>query len=163
MTRKKQVLVFLFDDFADWETSYAMTCVRNSGQFIVKTIAMDKALKRSASGLSVLPDLDFIPEVDLKDLDSSNTALLILPCSAPWDERTKFKIDLLVRHCVNEGIVVAAAVEIEALISKNGSLNNKLLLADNESDPFDFTKVILEALRIDAAPLKQSYEGVMFG
>jgi hypothetical protein len=163
MIRKKQILLFVYDGFTEWETSFALNCIRNSERFTVKTIAMDKAVKKSAGGLSVLPDLDFIPDVDLKDICAFTTSLLILPGGAVWDNKVKLKIELLVSHCIKEGIMVAASGEASQMLSANELLINKLFVPD-ESHPFDFANVIRNALGIDVVPSKQLvYDGVMFG
>jgi 2,3-bisphosphoglycerate-independent phosphoglycerate mutase len=69
MILKKKIFLFIYDGFADREVSHLLSCVVKSNQYIVKTIALDKMVKQSLSGLTVVPDFDFITQVDLKDID----------------------------------------------------------------------------------------------
>jgi len=108
MKNKRTVFFFVFDGLADWEASHALTGINKSRQFTIKTIAINKDPKRSMAGIKILPDLDFIPEVDLKDIDSTNTAMLILPGGAAWEDGGNSAIADLVLHCVQCQIPVAA-------------------------------------------------------
>ena len=67
----KSVLIFVFDGFADWEIGHAAVGIRKSNTYTIKTIALTKEPVISMGGLQVLPDIDFIPEVDLCDIDQS--------------------------------------------------------------------------------------------
>ena len=61
---KKTVLVYVFDGFADWESSYVCAELHQTDSFEVKTVAPDRAPKRSMGGIAVMPDyaLDNVPE-----------------------------------------------------------------------------------------------------
>ena len=74
---KKTVLVYVFDGFADWESSYVCAELNQTDAFAVKTVAPDRAPKRSMGGLAVLPDyaLDDAPE---------EFAALLLIGGNPW-------------------------------------------------------------------------------
>ncbi len=121
---KKNVLLFVFDGFADWEASYALVGINKSDVYQVKTIAVDLAPTESMGGITVLPDLDFLPESDLRDLDPSNTALLILPGGAAWVEGGNQEVADLVRHCVDQGIPVAAICGATIFLARLGLLND---------------------------------------
>lgn len=99
-TRKKTCYLFVFDGFADHETSPLIAKVCNQDIYQLKTIAISKDPVRSMSGMTILPDLDFMPEVDLDDIDNDNTAMLILPGGASE------KIPALIDHCISNDIPV---------------------------------------------------------
>src|SRR6478609_6047739 len=106
--RKKTCYLFVFDGFADWEASYAAVGITKSEYYQIKTIAIDKTKKESMGGLTVIPDYDFIPQVDLDDINSGNTGLLILPGGTAWEVKTNKRIAPLVKHCLENDIPVAA-------------------------------------------------------
>ena len=121
---KKNILLFVFDGFADWEAAYAATGITKSGQYNLKTLALDKNPKRSMGGMLVHPDLDFFPETDLKDIDKSTTAMLILPGGTSWEEGENLAIVDLVLHCVQHHIPVAAICGATFFLADLGLLNN---------------------------------------
>jgi len=121
--QKKNCYIFLFDGFSDWEVSYATVGIQKSEQFRVKTIGFTMEPVRSMGGLTVTPDTDFISAVDLVDIDSANTALLILPGGTAWEERLNEGISPLVAHCMLMGIPVAAICGATVFLADLGILN----------------------------------------
>jgi hypothetical protein len=99
---KKTCYLFIFDGFADHEVSAAAASIFNSNEYQLKTIAISKDPVKSMSGLTILPDTDFIPEVDLDDIDRDNTAMLILP-------GTNDGISPLIEHCLMLDIPVVSS------------------------------------------------------
>ena len=99
-TRKKICYLFVFDGFADHEVLPLVARVCNPNLYQLKTIAISKDPVRAMSGMTILPDLDFKPEVDLYDIDDDNTAMLILPGGSPD------KISALVDHCIANDIPI---------------------------------------------------------
>ena len=70
----KKVLLVLTDRWADWEPAYAISDIRISGMYEVKTIALDRTPKESIGGIRA--DIDYT----LADYQlSGSTAMLILP------------------------------------------------------------------------------------
>jgi len=122
--KKKTVLLFVFEGFADWEPAYALVGISKSNAYQIKTIAMDKTPKKSMGGVSVLPDFDFLNGTDLKDLDDSNTAMLILPGGVAWEEKTNAGIAPLVEHCFANSIAVAAICGATIFLADLGLLND---------------------------------------
>jgi transcriptional regulator GlxA family with amidase domain len=126
MVLKKKVYLFIYDGFADREVSHLMSCLVKCNRYVVKTIALDKTAKQSLSGLSVVPDFDFIPQVDLKDIDESNTELLVFPGGTGWEDKISFEMTSLMVHCIDQGITVAASGESTLLLAESGLLNDTL-------------------------------------
>lgn len=55
---KKEVLVFIFDGYADWESAYVCSELNapETG-FAIKTLSLDKEPKTSMGGFQVIPDM----------------------------------------------------------------------------------------------------------
>jgi len=115
---KKTVFYFVFDGLADWEASHALTGISKSNKFRIKTIALDKSPKQSMAGVTILPDVDFIPWVDLHDIDASNTAMLILPGGTAWRDNSNDRIADLVLHAIRQQIPVAAIGDATAFLAE---------------------------------------------
>ena len=122
--KKKNCYLFVFDGFSDWEASYATVGIAKSERFQLRTLALEKKPRKTMGGLSVNPEFDFIPEVDLDDIHDSNTGLLILPGGDAWLENKNDKIAPLVMHCMENQIPVAAICGATVFLSKLGLLDN---------------------------------------
>jgi putative intracellular protease/amidase len=125
-TRKKTCYMFVFNGFADYETSMATVGIRKSSEYQLKTIAMKKETVTSMSGLSIMPDVDFIADTDLVDIDNENTAMLILPGGTAWEQRKNEGITQLVAHCLLHGIPVAGICGATVFLSELGLLNRAI-------------------------------------
>lgn len=124
-TRRKTVYLFVFEGYADWDCAYATVGIRKSMEYDLKTIAMRKDPITSMGGINTMPDVDFRPEVDLADIDSGNTAMLILPGGTAWEERANEAITPLVTHCLLNGIPVAAICGATLFLADLGILDRK--------------------------------------
>lgn len=120
---KKNVLLYVFDGFADWEASYATVGIAKSLTHRIKTMALDKSPVCSMGGINIFPDTDFIPETDLPDIDSSTTSMLILPGGDSWLSNQNPDLYLLVTHCIQQNIPVAAICGATVFLANNGLLN----------------------------------------
>jgi transcriptional regulator GlxA family with amidase domain len=120
---KKTCYLFVFDGFADYETSLATTGIINSDSYQLKTISLHKEPVRSMSGITVTPDLDFMPDTDLQDIDSENTGMLLLPGGAAWEQGGNELITPLVAHCLLHGIPVAGICGATVFLAELGLLN----------------------------------------
>ena|ERR1041385_3855235 len=120
---KKTCYLFVFDGFADYETSLATAGIVNSNMYQLKTIALRKDPVRSMSGITIIPDLDFMPDTDLEDIDRENTGMLILPGGFAWEEGRNELITPLVAHCLLHGIPVAGICGATVFLAELGLLN----------------------------------------
>ena len=122
---KKTVLVYVFDGFADWESSYVCAELNQTDGFEVRTVAPDRAPKHSKGGLAVLPDyaLDDVPE---------EFAALLLIGGNPWLDPTSAPCAHTgntleyVQQCAphyrgGEHFVEAQAVADSGVVTANGS------------------------------------------
>lgn len=121
--RKKICYLFVFDGFADYETSLAATGIRNSSDYQLRIIGIRKDPVRSMSGMTVIPDLDFMPDTDLDDIDKDSTAMLILPGGTAWEQGKNETITPMVAHCLLHGIPVAGICGATVFLAELGLLN----------------------------------------
>jgi transcriptional regulator GlxA family with amidase domain len=126
MKTKKTCYLFVFEGFADYETSLATAGIINSNLFQLKTIALRKEAVKSMSGITVAPDLDFMPDIDLQDIDKDNTGMLILPGGRAWEQGGNEAITPLVAHCLLHGIPVAGICGATVFLADLGLLNRSV-------------------------------------
>ncbi|MEI9920341.1 MAG: DJ-1/PfpI family protein [Bacteroidota bacterium] len=131
---KKTCYLFVFDGFADYETSLAATGIGMSDEYQLKTIAIRKDPVRSMSGVTIIPDLDFMADHDLEDLDRDNTGMLILPGGMAWERGKNEAITPLVAHCLLHGIPVAGICGATIFLAELGLLNR----AEHTSNSMDY-------------------------
>lgn len=114
----EEILLFIFDGFADWEPAF--TCAEinfsNTG-YVVKTVAFDKEAKTSMAGIHVIPDysVNEVPSV---------FALLLLPGGYPWMEHKNDAVLPLVNYAVQNKIPVASICNACNFMADNGFLDN---------------------------------------
>ena len=75
----KNVYIFLFDGYSDWELGYLMPELAKNEEFKIKTFSADGNSVRSAGYLQVTP------EYSLKDIKIEDIDILILPGGFTWD------------------------------------------------------------------------------
>jgi hypothetical protein len=56
---EKNVYIFIFDGYSDWEISYAAPEIMNSKKYGIKTFSLDGRNIKSMGGLNVYPDMKF--------------------------------------------------------------------------------------------------------
>lgn len=114
---KKEILVFIFDGYADWEPAYVCSELNASDTgYQVKTISLDKNPKVSMGGFHVIPDysvFDYPKQFDL----------LILTGGYAWMEQKNNGILPLVRYAVNNHIPVGAICNAANFMAENGFLD----------------------------------------
>lgn len=114
---KKEVLMFVFDGFADWECAYICPELnaRDTG-YAIRTVAVDKEPKTSMGGLRVLPDyaLEECPE---------SFALLLLPGGDTWLGHDNDVVLPLVERTAAAGIPVAAICNGSNFLAEHGYLD----------------------------------------
>ena len=52
----KNICIFLFDGYSDWEIGYLAPEIAKNNQFAIRTFSLDGKSVRSAGNLQVLPD-----------------------------------------------------------------------------------------------------------
>lgn len=114
---KKEILVFIFDTYADWEPAYicAELNAPDTG-YVVKTIGLDKEPKTSMGGFRAIPDysVDSFPE---------DFHLLILCGGLAWMEHKNDGVLPLVDYAVKHRIPVGAICNACNFMAEHGYLN----------------------------------------
>ena len=113
---KKEILVFIFDGFADWECAYVCPELRGAG-FTVKTVAKDREFCTSMGGLRVVPDytVDDFP---------ADFSLLLLPGGNTWLDQGNRAILPVAEHAMSRGIPVAAICNACNFLAECGYLDH---------------------------------------
>lgn len=115
---KKEVLVFIFDSYADWEPAFVCPELNNpETDYVVKTISLDSEPKRSMGGFRVLPDytVDHYP----KDF-----SFLLLAGGLAWMERKNDAVLPVVDYAVRNHIPVGAICNATNFMAQNGFLDH---------------------------------------
>ena len=88
----KQILVFIFDGYADWEPAYVCAQLNAPGTgYAVKTIGLDRAPKVSMGGFRVTPDFTVADY-------PRDAGLLLLTGGTAWLERKNDAVLPVVRE-----------------------------------------------------------------
>lgn len=115
---KKEVLVFIFDGYADWEPAYICSELNSpETEYTVKTLSLDKQPKISIGGFRVLPDysVDDFPR---------GFSLLILSGGLAWKDRKNDAVLPVVDYAVTNHIPVGAICNAATFMAENGYLDN---------------------------------------
>ena len=118
VTMKKEVLVFIFDGYADWESAYICSELNGSEtDYIVKTLSLDKEPKISMGGFRIIPDYS------VSDYPK-NFEMLLLIGGYAWMEQKNNAIQPVVEYAVQHHIPVAAICNAANFMAENGYLDN---------------------------------------
>ena len=113
----KQILVFIFDGYADWEPAYVCAQLNAPGTgYAVKTIGLDRAPKVSMGGFRVTPDFTVADY-------PRDAGLLLLTGGTAWLERKNDAVLPVVRELVRCHIPVAAICNAVNFLAENGFLD----------------------------------------
>lgn len=121
----RPVHFFVFDGFADWEAAFALAGIqtqefqREPGRFHVRTVALAQASMRSAGGLAVLPD------GLIETLVPQDSAMLILPGGAGWDQGQHIQAVEKAKAFLEAGMPVAAICGATAGLARAGLLDER--------------------------------------
>lgn len=128
---KKEVLVFIFDSYADWEPAYVCAELNSPDtNYIVKTLSFDKSPKVSMGGFHVLPDysIDDFPK---------GFSLLILSGGLAWMEQKNNAVLPVVKYAVKNNIPVGAICNAANFMAENGFLDK----IDHTGNTLEFMKL----------------------
>lgn len=115
---KKEILIFVFDGYADWEPAYVCSEMNSPETvYVVKTVSLDKSTKISMGGFHVVPDysVDDYPE---------DFCLLILPGGKAWAEQKNNAVLPVVEYAVRHKIPVGAICDATSFMAENGFLDS---------------------------------------
>lgn len=118
VTMKKEVLVFIFDGYADWESSYICSELNapETG-YIVKTLSLDKEPKISMGGFRIIPDYSVSDYP--RDFE-----MLLLTGGYAWMEQKNNDVKPVVEYAVKHHILVGAICNAANFMAENGYLDD---------------------------------------
>jgi putative intracellular protease/amidase len=115
---KKEILVFIFDGYADWESAYICSELNGSEtDYIVKTLSLDKESKISMGGFRIIPDYT------VSDYPQKFEMLLLIGGHA-WMEQKNNAIQPVVEYAIKHHILVAAICNATNFMAEKGYLDN---------------------------------------
>lgn len=113
---KKEVLVFIFDGYADWESAYVCAELSTASDYVVKTVGVDKTPKTSMGGFRVIPDYT------VEDFPAA-FSMLILVGGMAWLGHSNDPASSLVDYAVRNGIPLAAICNAVHFLADKGCLD----------------------------------------
>jgi putative intracellular protease/amidase len=122
---QKIVHLFVFDTLADWEPGYAVAGIGDAGFQLrpgccrVQTVGLRAEPVTTVGGLRLLPDLL------LDALEPSQSAMLILPGGAAWDQGCNVEAVDKARAFLAAGVPVAAICGATAALARGGLLDDR--------------------------------------
>lgn len=121
----KNVHLFIFDGFSDWEPGYAIAGINNPqfqqqpGRYRVQTVGPGNDPVVSMGGLRVEPDLP------LASLSPDDSAMLILPGGVAWEEGRYRQATETAQAFLDAGIPVAAICGATVALARAGLLDHR--------------------------------------
>jgi putative intracellular protease/amidase len=126
----------LFLIFSDWEPGYAIAGINNPafqarpGIYSVSTVGLTKDPVISLGGITILPDMT------LDELEAAQSAMLILPGGATWDERKNTEAVAKAAAFLDANVPVAAICGATAGLARTGILDE----SRHTSNSLDYVK-----------------------
>jgi putative intracellular protease/amidase len=121
----RTVYLFVFDTLSDWEPGFAIAGINNPqfqrrpGEYRVRTVSVGGKPVATVGGLRIQPD------DALEALVPSDSAMLILPGGASWDEGGNVEAIEHARSHLNAAVPVAAICGATAGLARGGLLNDR--------------------------------------
>lgn len=123
MEQQKTVHLFVLDTMADWEAGYAVAGINqpmfqlNPGRYQVRTVGATRDPVRTMGGITILPDMA------LDELRAEDSAMLMLPGAASWDEGAHGDAVEKARTFLAAGVPVAAICGATGALARGGVLD----------------------------------------
>ena len=114
----KNIFVFLFEGFSDWEIAYLTPEIQKSEKFELTYFSIDGNSISSMGGLQITPDSS-LKEVALENID-----VLVLPGGNAWENLGNREIEQLTRDVFNSGKAIAAICAATTFLGQLGMLDH---------------------------------------
>lgn len=115
---KKKIFVFLFNGFSDWEIAYLTPELKKSSDYELVCFSQDGNAVLSMGGLNISP------QVSLKEIDTNEVEMLILPGGTVFENESNDFLDSLVNNIFETGKTIAAICAATTYLGRKGFLNN---------------------------------------
>lgn len=129
---KKQIFVFLFNGYADWEIAYLAPEINKSEVYDLVYFTKDGNPVTSMGGLQVLPNTS-LSKINIDDIH-----LLILPGGNAWEKNENSEIDSLAKALFAQKKPIAAICAATTYLGKLGFLDN----LNHTSNDINYLKAI---------------------
>lgn len=114
---KKEILVFISENYADWEGAYVCSELNKAEtNFVIRTLAVSNTPVKSMGGVTVIPDYT------VNELPAS-FEMLILIGGTSWSKGKNESVQPVVDLCVNMKIPVAAICDACTFLADKGYLD----------------------------------------
>jgi putative intracellular protease/amidase len=120
---QQTVHLFVLDTMSDWEPGYAVAGInqpvfqQNPGRYTVRTVGPTRDPVRTMGGITIVPDMA------LEALRPEDSALLILPGAATWDEGAHAEAVDKARAFLAASVPVAAICGATGGLARGGLLD----------------------------------------
>ena len=112
--KKRSCYLFLFEGFADWESSLVTAGLNTFSDFEIKTFSVDGRAVKSMGNLSVSPDFK------LKDVNVTDFDLILLPGGNKWEEGGNSEISELIKDSFRKGKTIGAICAATTFLARQG-------------------------------------------
>lgn len=134
---KKEILVFIFDGYADWECAYICSELNKlEDKYVVKTIGVDREPKKSMGGFTVIPDYSI-------DECPSDFEMILLIGGEAWEQKKNNSIKAVVDYAIKKNILVAAICGATIFLGEEGYLDE----VKHTSNTLDYLKAYAPSYR----------------
>ncbi len=116
---RNEILLFLTDQWNDWEASYAIAVANSFTEYTVKTIGIDLIDKESMGAIKAKIDYSIDSYQNFEHL-----AMVILPGGLSWENNSYDDVSEFINTVINEKIPVAAICGGTLFLCKHGFLNH---------------------------------------
>lgn len=113
----KNIFIFLFDGFSDWEIAFLTPEIKKSSDFQIIYFSKDGNPVSSMGGLRVSP------ETSLTAIQPGDVEMLILPGGTAWEKGENDFMDTFVKSVFDNGKTVAAICAATGYLANKGLLN----------------------------------------
>ncbi|MEK6450905.1 MULTISPECIES: DJ-1/PfpI family protein [Myroides] len=126
---RKNIYIYLFDGYSDWEVSYIMPEIRKNAHYRLITVSDKGRAVMSSGGLRVLPD------VSVEEINLANATMFILPGGKLWETQlpTDIRIDAVINYALAQGMMIAGICGATAYLGKKGVLDNRFHTSNDVS------------------------------
>ncbi|KAB8130299.1 glutamine amidotransferase [Gracilibacillus oryzae] len=130
---KKEVLIVVLDEFAEWELAYVAAFLNSSEHYTTKFVSIDEGVIKSIGGLRVMPDYT------IHNIPERFSSLLLIGGNS-WRKPLSSKIIPLVEKARTMDIPIGAICDATVFMGANGWLNDIKHTSNEINDLKEYAK-----------------------